>query len=247
LRWGQFDGRDREKPEATGAVSVAARHALRVEKSKPLLDQIKVDLEAARAGSLPHSALAKACQYTLALWPRLTRFLDYPEVELSTNLAENSMRGIALGRRNWIRVGSERARPKVAALLSVVETCRRLKLPVRDYLGAVLPGLANFPIRPSPNSRRALGRLPNRVPELPNAVKVVDGHTHTEHRVTNARGEATPVRRLCAHLAPGQAERWRPAAPVGPGRRRGRGALAAPGVRAHPGGQTGPRPRPAGR
>jgi hypothetical protein len=73
--------------------------------------------------------------------------LEYPEVELSTNLAENSMRPIALGRKNWIHVGSERAGPKVAAILSVVETCRRLKLPIRDYLGAVLPGLADFPIR----------------------------------------------------------------------------------------------------
>jgi transposase len=130
-----------------GGLSVAARHALRLEKAFLLLEQIKTGLEAARAGSLPQSALAKACQYTLTLWPRLTRFLEYPEVELSTNLAENSMRPIALGRRNWIHVGSERAGPKVAALLSVVESCRRLKLPVRDYLNAVLPGLANFPVR----------------------------------------------------------------------------------------------------
>jgi transposase len=130
-----------------GALSVEARHALRLAKAAPLLEQIKPGLEAARAGSLPQSALAKACQYTLMLWPRLTRFLEYPEVELSTNLAENSMRPVALGRRNWIHVGSERAGPKVAAILSVVETCRRLTLPIRDYLGAVLPGLADFPIR----------------------------------------------------------------------------------------------------
>jgi transposase len=130
-----------------GALSVEARHALRLEKAAPLLAQIQAGLEAARARSLPQSALAKACQYTLTLWPRLTRFLAYPEVELSTNLAENSMRPIALGRKNWLHLGSERAGPKVAAILSVVETCRRLTLPVRDYLGAVLPGLANFPIR----------------------------------------------------------------------------------------------------
>src|SRR5271166_4039989 len=36
--------------------------------------------------------------------------------------------------------------PRVAAIISVVETCRRLKIPVRDYLGSVLPGLADFPI-----------------------------------------------------------------------------------------------------
>jgi hypothetical protein len=48
---------------------------------------------------LPKSVLAKACNYTLALWSRLTRFLEHPELELSNNLAENSMRPVALGRR----------------------------------------------------------------------------------------------------------------------------------------------------
>ena len=56
------------------------------------------------------------------------------------------MRPVALGRKNWIHIGSEEAGPRVAAILSIVETCRRLNIPVRDYLGSVLPGLANFPI-----------------------------------------------------------------------------------------------------
>jgi transposase len=72
--------------------------------------------------------------------------LEYPEVELSNNLAENAMRPIALGRKNWIHLGSKEAGPRVAAIISIVETCRRLSLPVRDYLGSVLPGLADFSI-----------------------------------------------------------------------------------------------------
>jgi sugar/nucleoside kinase (ribokinase family) len=68
--------------------------------------------------------------------------LDYPEVELSNNLAENSMRPVALGRKNWLHVGSAQAGPKVAAILSVIESCRRLGVPVRDYLAAILPGLS---------------------------------------------------------------------------------------------------------
>ena len=56
------------------------------------------------------------------------------------------MRPVALGRRNWIHIGSEEAGPRVAAIVSVVETCRRLKIPIRDYLCSILPGLANFPI-----------------------------------------------------------------------------------------------------
>ena len=121
------------------------RHVLRLEKSKPLLEQIKAAIQAARTGALPKSALAKACDYTLTLWSRLSRFLEFPELELSNNLAENAMRPVALGRKNWIHVGSKEAGPRVAAIISIVETCRRLSLPLRDYLGSVLPGLADFP------------------------------------------------------------------------------------------------------
>lgn len=119
------------------------RHAMRQEKSRPLLDIIKQQMEAAQIAALPASALGKAASYTLSLWNKLTRFLEYPELELSNNLAENSLRGVALGRKNWIHLGGEQAGPKVAAILSVIESCRRLKLPVRGYLASVLPGLAD--------------------------------------------------------------------------------------------------------
>ena len=130
-----------------GGLSQEARHGLRLQQAPPLLEQLKTGLEAARCGALPKSVLAKACHYTLTLWSRLTRFLDYPELELSNNVAENSMRPVALGRRNWIHIGSKEAGPRVANILSIVETCRRLGLPVRDYLTSALPGLANFPVQ----------------------------------------------------------------------------------------------------
>ncbi len=93
------------------------------------------------------SAAGQASSYALAIWTRLTRFLDYPELELSNNLAENSMRPIALGRSNWIHIGSEQAGPRIAAIFSVVESCRRLNIPIRDYLADILPGLANAPLQ----------------------------------------------------------------------------------------------------
>jgi hypothetical protein len=60
------------------------------------------------------------------------------------------MRPVAIGRKNWIHIGCEQAGPRVAAILSAVESCRRLKLPVRDYLAGVLPGLADLPIQRLP-------------------------------------------------------------------------------------------------
>jgi transposase len=130
-----------------GEMDHARRQALRQEKAPSLLEQIRSHILAMSKTVLPKSAAAQACSYTLSIWTRLTRFLDYPELELSTNLAENSMRPIALGRSNWIHIGSEQAGPRIAAIFSVVESCRRLKIPVRDYLAEILPGLANAPLQ----------------------------------------------------------------------------------------------------
>ena len=131
-------------------MNFAARHALRMERAPSVLSELKAQIEAASRTALPSSPLGKASSYTLRLWHKLTRFLDYAELELSNNLAENSMRPVAIGRRNWTHIGHEKAGPRVAAILSIVETCRRLKIPAREYLAAVLPGLANLSIQRLP-------------------------------------------------------------------------------------------------
>jgi hypothetical protein len=112
-----------------------------------LLEDIRAKILATQENALPKSATGKACRYTITLWHKLTRFLEYPELELSNNLAENSIRPISIGRKNWIHIGSAQAGPKVAAILSVIESCRRMKIPVREYLAAVLPGLNDVSIQ----------------------------------------------------------------------------------------------------
>jgi transposase len=139
------DARAREQK-----LALEARHRLRQQESAPLLAPLRTALQSALSASLPASATAKACNYTLTLWNKLTRFLDHPQLELSNNLAENSMRPIALGRRNWIHLGHQSAGPKVAAILSVVESCRRLQIHARSYLADVLPGLASRSIQALP-------------------------------------------------------------------------------------------------
>ena len=123
------------------------RHALRQQEAPPLLDKIHAQILELSKKVLPKSAAGEACTYTIKLWKKLTCFLEYPELELSNNIAENSMRGVALGRKNWIHIGSQQAGPRVAAILSVVESCRRLRVPVREYLNEILPGLANRSIQ----------------------------------------------------------------------------------------------------
>jgi transposase len=69
-----------------------ARHMLRKERAPLVLAELKAQIEAASRTTLPSSPLGQATSYTLPLWDKLTRFLDYPELELSNNLPENSMR-----------------------------------------------------------------------------------------------------------------------------------------------------------
>jgi transposase len=127
-------------------LSEVDRNRLRQDKARPVLDRIESALKAGQNVEPPGTQFSKRITYGLSNWHQLTRFLSYPQVELSNNLAENSMRPVALGRKNWLHVGSVAAGPRVSAILSVVETCRRLDIPVRRYLMAVLPGLADRPM-----------------------------------------------------------------------------------------------------
>jgi hypothetical protein len=90
---------------------------------------------------------ARRLSYTLSLWCKLVRFLDYPQIELSNNLAENSMRPVVLAGRTGSMLAARKRAPRVAAILTVVESCRRLGIRLREYLASVLPGLANMSIQ----------------------------------------------------------------------------------------------------
>jgi len=122
-------------------LGVDERAALRREHARPWVEEIHSECVKLRSQLLPKSVLGEAVNYTLNMWTKLRLCFDHAEVELSNNVAENSMRPVALGRKNWLHVGSVKSGPKVAAILSVVESCRRLDLPVKEYLLAVLPGL----------------------------------------------------------------------------------------------------------
>ncbi len=118
------------------------RAALRREHAQTWVDEIHSECRKLRARLLPKSALGDAVNYNSDMWVKLRRCFDHTQVELSNNIAENSMRPVALGRKNWLHLGSTKSGPKAAAILSVVESCRRLQVPVKDYLLSVLPGMS---------------------------------------------------------------------------------------------------------
>lgn len=136
----------RIEAEARAAkLDAAARLEMRHSRSVPLLEALKTVIVNARAGCLPQSQLGKACDYALGQWTRLMVYAGHGEVEIDNNWCENAIRPVALGRKNWLHIGSEEAGPRVAAIASVMETCRRLGINARDYLLDVLPRLADWP------------------------------------------------------------------------------------------------------
>ena len=127
-------------------VSTETRLALRKAQSAPLVKALKERLVEIRLTEvLPKSALGKACSYALGMWPRLEVFLRDGRVEIDNNWCENGMRPIALGRKNWLHIGSPEARKKIAAIASIFETCKRNVINVREYLLDVLPRIADWP------------------------------------------------------------------------------------------------------
>ncbi|MBY0504481.1 MAG: transposase [Bryobacteraceae bacterium] len=131
---------DRETRKA--GLSAAERMALRKEHVTPWVREIRKACQYLVRLSLPQSALGKACRYTLNQWEKLNRFSNTMRLSCRTTWPRTRcVRPVAIGRKNWLHVGSQKAGPKVAAIPSPVESCRRLGVPVREYLAAVLPGL----------------------------------------------------------------------------------------------------------
>jgi transposase len=75
---------------------------------------------------------------------RLKLYLQNGRIEIDQNLCENAMRALAVGRKNWLHIGSQEAGPKIAAILSVMETSKRLQINLRKYLNDVLPKLPSW-------------------------------------------------------------------------------------------------------
>lgn len=123
----------------------AERRLLRQERSRSAMNALKDQLIQVRAANLPKSVLGRACAYALGQWTRLETFLEDGQVEVDNNWAENALRPVVLGRKNFLHIGSEWAGPKLAAIWSVYGTCQRLGKNPRAYLRSVLPRLADWP------------------------------------------------------------------------------------------------------
>jgi len=82
---------------------------------------------------LPKSLLGKAIMYTRNRWSGLTKFIDDGELEIDTNLVENCIRPLALGRKNYLFAGNHQAATNIGVFYTIFNTCRHLEINVMDY------------------------------------------------------------------------------------------------------------------
>ncbi len=81
----------------------------------------------------------------LKRWPAFTRFLDDGRICLSNNAAERALRGVALGRRNWLFAGSDRGGERAAAIYSLIATAKLNGVEPQAWLTDVLRRIADHP------------------------------------------------------------------------------------------------------
>ena len=120
----------------------AERVAHRAETA-PLLDAFFTWAEAALARMSAKSELAEAFRYIIKRRVALSRFVTDGRLEADNNIAENAMRPIAVGRRNYLFAGSDSGGERAAAIYTIVQTCQLNGLNPEAYLKEILTRIAN--------------------------------------------------------------------------------------------------------
>ena len=121
------------------------RLSMRRAKSRPLIENLDKWLRAERRKLSSKNRIAKAIDYLLKRWSAFTRFLDDGRICLSNNAAERSIRGIAVGRRNWTFAGSDSGGRRAAAIYTLIETAKLNDVDARAWLADILARIADHP------------------------------------------------------------------------------------------------------
>jgi transposase len=151
---------DEPEREAQRRQAEEQRRGQRQRDTAPLLAELRAWLEHRRGAALPKSPLGQAITYAVNHWAALCRYLDQGYLSIDNNLSERTLRAIALGRNNWIVVGSVQGGHTAAVLYSVVSTCKHLGLDPFVYLREALPAL--FALGAKPTAEQMLDWLPDR-------------------------------------------------------------------------------------
>lgn len=136
---------DVERDATAAGATPAERQALRQARAKPVLDQFGEWLGVQAKAVLPKSPIAAAITYAQNQWAALNRYLEDGRLDIDNNAAERALRGVVVGRKNYLFVGSDEGGRRAAIHYSVVATCKRHDVDPFAYLRDVLARLPTHP------------------------------------------------------------------------------------------------------
>jgi transposase len=122
------------------------RHKLRLDESLPLLNELGKWMANIYKTVLPKSPTGKAIAYSIPRWDNLMNYLKDGSLEIDNNLAENAIRPIALGRKNYLFAGSDRGAERAAMFYSFFGTCKKNNVNPFDWLKKVLEVIPTYKV-----------------------------------------------------------------------------------------------------
>ena len=128
--------------KAAKGLGAQARRELRQRESVPRLDALRDWFADTRPTVLDKGPLASAIDYALSNWDALVRYTEDGRLPIDNNAAERALRGVAVGRKNWMFVGNQAGGETAAGMYSLVESCKAAGVNPRDYLHDVLLRIA---------------------------------------------------------------------------------------------------------
>jgi hypothetical protein len=123
-----------------------ARRALRLAKAKPVFEDLMAWLEAAVVKLSAKTELAKAIRYAQARREALGRYLDNGRIEIDNSAAERTLRGVAVGRKNYLFAGADSGGDRAAIAYTLIETAKLNGVNPEAWLADVLARIADHPI-----------------------------------------------------------------------------------------------------
>ena len=140
-------------------LSYDERREKRLEMTKPILDAMKAWMETEGIRYSPKSQAGKAIAYAYARWDNMARCLEDGRLLWDNNLAENAIRPIALGRKNYLFCGNHDAAVNMSVVCSLLTTCKAHDVNPREYLNDVI---ARMPCHKRATHEELLGLLPHK-------------------------------------------------------------------------------------
>jgi len=122
------------------------RRSVRQVRARPLLDDLEQWLRAALEKLSRKSDTSAAILYALNLWPALLRYCDGGVIEIDNSAAERALRGIAIGRRNYLFAGADSGGERAAAIYSLIGTAKLNGVDPEAWLRHVLTQIADHPV-----------------------------------------------------------------------------------------------------